>query len=216
MKRTLQVILAWLSLSLRAFAEEAPDFQVRIPFHVQYPRIETNEWGSLGLAAWALFPDVTAKGNETSTLNVVGPMFTYGGRGSWIEVLGGFRANDNGYMDPIADLRFLDRSFTKVNIFGELGYFPRAELRRMYVLVGADIPIPLGKYEPRLGFESEDIISYAGKKDSLGIGPRVLLPLPLGKFIPGLSSSVALAYQFRNDRDFLRCYLGFTYTIGKK
>lgn len=191
------------------------DFQFRSLFHIQYVDLHTNKLGSFGLAGWAIFSDVTAKNNETASFHVLGPLWQYGKKGSWFEVMGGLRRNEDGYNDPVVDLRLLDRTFSRINLMAELAYFPREERRRLYTWMAADTPIPLGRYQMRLGIESENIFSYSGQRDSWGIGPRLVFPIPLQKISPALSSSLAVAYQHRNDQDFLRCYLGLTCKLGR-
>lgn len=192
------------------------DFQFRIPIHIQYVDIYNSELGNFGLAGWTIFSDITALKNETASLHVFGPLWQYDKNGSWLEVMGGFKRNDDGYNEPVFDIRLLDRNIPRVNLMAEIAYFPREERRRLYTWMAADTPISLGKYQIRLGIESENIFSCVGKKDSLGIGPRVVMPLPIEKISPSLSSSFTVTYQSRNDQDFLRCYLGLTYRFGRK
>ncbi|OHA24944.1 MAG: hypothetical protein A3C79_03100 [Candidatus Taylorbacteria bacterium RIFCSPHIGHO2_02_FULL_45_28] len=200
---------------------EKPDdslaFQLRIPIHLQFTGLHTNSLGSFGIAAWTIFSDVTEEDNNTANFNVIGSLWQYGERGSWLEVMGGYKRTEDGFNDPALDIRLFDRTVPKVNIAAEIAYFPREERRRLYTWLAMDIPISLRKYQARIGLESENIVSCSGRRDSLGIGPRLVLPLPfVSKISPALSSSLTTTYQYRNDRDFVRCYLGLTYKFGKK
>jgi hypothetical protein len=208
------VILLLLTLDARVIGAEdgGTDFQIRIPFHIQYPSIKTTTMGSFGLGAWTILPDVTATNNQAALFAVIGPLWQYDKKGSWVEIMGGSRRNEHGYKDQVIDLRLLDRTLTKINVITELAYFPRKERKRFYIYVAVDTPISLGKYKMRLGIESENVFSLSGKKDSLGIGPRLVLPIPLGNVSSSISSSFTATYERRNDRDFVRCYLGTTWT----
>lgn len=198
-------------------SESSVAFQLRIPIHLQYTGLHTNNLGSFGIAAWTIFSDVTEKNNNTASFNVVGPLWQYDKKGSWLEVMSGYKRTEDGFSDPALDVRLFDRTLPKVNIAAEIAYFPREERRRIYTWLAADTPITLGNCQMRVGFESENILSCIRRKDSLGIGPRVVLPLPfVSKISPLLSSSIVTTYQHRNDRDFVRCYLGITYRFGKK
>ena len=220
MKRTsvILVLATTLGIASTKGAERAPepDFQFRIPLHLQIPLSNGTNWYSgFGLAGWSVFTDTTAENNHAQNLLLGGISYDYGTRGSWVELMGGSKLNRDGYNDPVADFRFLDKSLARINLSGELAYFPRRERERFYILLAADTPLTLGKYTPRIGIESEDIFSLSGKRDSLGIGPRLVLPIPW-KIHPSVSASLTTAYQFRNDRDFVRCYFGLTYKFGKK
>ncbi len=213
LSRYIQALI--LFMAVQAYGEDL-DFQLRIPLHLQYSNIYSNNVGSFGIAAWNVFGDVTAHDRETATLSIAGPLWKYDNKGSWLEVMGGWRRSGDGYNEPVADLRFLDRTIRRLNIFGEVAYFPRVERRRFLTTLAIDTPIPLGSYKIRIGFESENIISCIGKPDSFGIGPRLVLPIPFNRISPSLSAALAMTYQYRNDRDFFRCYLGVTYAFGKK
>ncbi|MEK9201111.1 MAG: hypothetical protein AAB909_04020 [Patescibacteria group bacterium] len=197
--------------------ETTPDFQLRLPVHIQYVGLYTNHVGRFGLAAWNIFSDVTHEDDPTATFSILGPLWQYDKKGSWFEIMGGVRRGEDGYVDPAIDIRLHDRTLSWIHITAELAYFPREERRRLYGYLAVDTPIRLGTYQMSVGFESENIISYSGKEDSFGIGPRLVLPIPwIKKISPSLSSSFTLAYQHRNDRDFVRCYLGCMYVFGKK
>lgn len=202
---------------LNAKGDENLDLQFRIPFHLQYSGLYTNSLGNFGLAAWNIFSDVTEKHNKGANFFATGPLWQYGEKGSWLEIMGGFKRNENGYNDPAIDIRLFDRTLPRLNLAAEISFFPRQERRRIYGWLAADTPIPFGGYQARVGLESEGVVSLIGKRDSFSIGPRIVLPLPfVSRISPHLSSSLTTTYQFRNDGDFVRCYLGFTYKFGKK
>ena len=219
MKNLYTVILSTMFLQAIIMSDESKyfDFQLRIPLHLQYGDLYTNRLGKFGFSAWSIFSDVTDDNNRTANFNIAGPFVQYGQKGSWLEVMGGFKRTEDGYYDPAVDVRLLDKSLPRLNIRAELAYFPSESRRRFYAWIAMDTPVPIGKYQVLAGFESEDIVSYSGKNDSLGIGPRLVVPLPfVSKISPSLSSSITITYQFRNDRDFVRCYLGLSYVFGKK
>ncbi len=212
-------ILVVVHQSAAADKAENPDIQARFPLHIQYLGLKTNSLGDFGIGIWNIFLDTTAKNNETRSFNLIGPLWQYDKKGSWFEILGGCIRNEDGYNDPIVDLRILDRTLPRINLTSEVGYFPRKERERFYTFLAADTPVQLGEYQVRVGFETENILSFAGKEDSLGIGPRLVLPIApklLKRVSPGLSSSCTIAYQCRNDVDFLRLYVGVTYKFGGK
>ena len=124
--------------------------------------------------------------------------------------MGGCKRNEDGYLDPFINLRFLEKRIPHLNIGGDLEYYPGEKRERFYSLITADTPISLGKYSIRVGLESENIFSFSDKKDSLGVGPRIVLPIPQ-KMLPFFTSSLTVGYQLRSDKDFLRCYITFTY-----
>lgn len=185
--------------------DENPDLQLRMPFHLQLMPEERR----VGLGAWAVLPNVLAKGNQSALLTALGPLIEYDRKGSWIEFMGGSRLNDNGYVDPMLNVRLLDKNIPRVSLGADLEYFPREEQSRFYSLLSADTPVQIGPLSLRFGIESENIFSFSGKKDSLGVGPRIqyLLPLRSAKF----SAAVTASYEFRTDRDFARIYFGLTY-----
>lgn len=201
-------------LAAPARHDSSVDFQFRIPLHLQYIPEQTNAFGKFGIGAWVGFPDITATENESSHLLLAGPLWQYDNKGSWVEFLGGVRNNKDGFRDPLANIRWRDRSLGPLQITADLAYFPQMERRRLYSLVTADVPLPIYKYQMRCGVEAETIISFTGKADSYGAGPRLVFPIPLQRWSSHLTSSFAVAYQMRNDRDFVRCYLSLTYLFG--
>ena len=86
---------------------------------------------------WGIFPDVTLEKNHATTLLVTGLVWQYDERGekgkdkSWVEFLAGARLNQNGYMDPILNLRFMDKRIPKFAISGEIQQSFRKDRRRI-------------------------------------------------------------------------------------
>ena len=181
--------LSVLILATSAVAKEGPDFQMRVPTHIQRGE-------QLGYAFWFILPDIAAEKEQNAFVVVGGVLLKREGGKGWIEVMGGARFNEDDYKDPLINVRFSDQH-TPVGIFGDLGYFPRKKRERGYWLVFVMLPISKRGPKPRVGLESENI-HYPNRPDSWGIGPRA--SLTLGKV------SVALTYQIRNDRDFVRLY----------
>jgi len=207
----LALVLRTFSIYAEEIGNSNVDFQLRIPFHAQYvpESWKVDDKTELGIAGWAVLPDVMARGNNTATLFACGPLLKYGD-GSWAEIMGGCKRNEDGYTDPFVNLRFLEKRISRLNIGGDLEYYPGEERRRFYSLLTADTPISLGKYSMRAGLESENIFFFSGKKDSFGVGPRIVFPIPQ-KLSPHFAVALTIGYQHRTDRDFLRCYLVFTY-----
>jgi len=196
------LVLGWL---IPALGQGGADFQVRIPLHLQAAKGNKK----IGFAGWFVLPDTTAHGNRFASLVVAGALYRYDKRGSWIEFMGGARFNENGYKDPLVNIRFLDSTLKRFNFFGDIGCFPRESRKRFYWFLSADTPVQVRKFKFRVGVESENI-HFPGRRDSLGLGPRTVVPLPL-KLPQSLKLSVVTAYQFRSDRDFLRLYATLLY-----
>ncbi|MES2471041.1 MAG: hypothetical protein V4526_02305 [Patescibacteria group bacterium] len=198
--------------------DQSLDVQARFPINIQYLNQNTNRFINAGATVRLIFPDVTAKDNETARLYLAGPLISYGKQGSTVELLGGERHNEDGFQDPIVNLRLLDRSLPRLYIGADLMLFPREERRRLYSLFTLETPLLIGSYQMRYGLESDNTFSFAGKEDSIGFGPRVVFPLPLQKISQHLTAALAVGYQVRSgsDPDFLRCYFTLTYRLGKK
>lgn len=181
------------------------DFQIRMPLHLQY----VPEGKKIGLAAWVILPNAMSRNNHTQTLLLAGPLIEYG-KENWVELMGGVMKNDDGFIDPLVDLRFLNKLGSRWTVSGELAYFPSAEKQRFYSFTVVETPVRVGKYGIRVGLESENIIYFNGKKVSIGIGPRIIFPIP-EKWIKPFKASIVVGYEFRNDRDFLRFYIPLSY-----
>lgn len=190
-------------------AQSGPDYQLRIPTHFQFVENGNEQGHAVGLAGWAIFPNVMADKGQGSFLFVAGALWRTNPSGSWIEFMVGNRFNRSGYTDPLVNIRFSNNHPKGVNLYGEAGYFFREIRKRSYALVAVDVPVPIGKSGLRLGIESENT-HFPTKPDSWGIGPRVVIPLPPVLFSK-MRFSVATAYQcFRTDRAFIRTYVTTT------
>ncbi len=187
-------------------AQSGPDYQLRIPAHFQLVT-HGNEGtkGQFGLAGWAILPNVMAPNNHTAVLVVGGVLWRQSSGRSWIEFMGGNRLNQNGYVDPLVNIRFAHNHYQSFNLYGEMGHFFRVKERRSYVMIAVDAPLlAVGKSGLRVGVESENTY-FPAKPTSWGIGPRVVI-----KFSPKVS--LATAYQcFRTDRAFVRTYITATF-----
>ncbi len=173
--------------------EGGTDYQFRLLLH----KHAIGDGSKFGLAGWWVVPDMTAEDNTFRSLVVGGLLYKQETR--WVEFMGGGLVHQDGFVDPLINVRISERSFERVTIFADLEYFFRRE--RFYWWLGADTPIEIGKFKARIGIESENI-SFQNKPDSLGIGPRLIFPLPFYK-----KATLITAYEFRNDRNFLRHYL---------
>lgn len=207
--RTLLVVALSLSFASPLFAQDRPDFQMRIPQHFQIAEREA----STGLAAWAILPDATAPANRWATLVLAGLLrqSKTKGRPNWLELMGGTRVNQNGFVDPMFNLRLLNNHIPHLTISGEIQQTFRAERRRFLWWLATDTPIGIGLL--RAGVETENI-TFFGKRTSLGVGPRLSLPLPL-RLPQSMKILVATTYQVRNDQNFLRLYIVTNFSAKK-
>lgn len=179
------------------------DYQFRMPFHVQHVGKEKN----IGLAEWLVFPNMTAPHNTLRFLAVGGVVYKQPRH--WVEFMGGAIVPQNGKIDPLFNVRISDKSIRRIHVFTDLELLPRS--RRFYSLTSVDVPLRFGNFrikfrkrDVRGGGESENILFWNGWPPSWGVGPRIVLPVT--KHV-----SLATAYQFRTDRNFLRNYLVWTF-----
>lgn len=189
------VTLLTLFTALPADAQKpgGADSQLRLLLHKQL-MVNSSHWG---LAGWWVFPDVTVAGNRLRSLIVAGPIFRDSSR--WIELMAGVMAHENRDDEWLVNLRVSDWSFAGMNLMADLECFPNAE--RLYWWVGGDRRfLGIGTTVLRIGIESENISFLDDRQDLYGIGPRISL-------VTRQSIVLATAYQFRNDRDFLRIYI---------
>src|SRR3989338_8670365 len=91
----LALVLRTFSIYAEEIGNSNVDFQLRIPFHAQYvpESWKVDDKTELGIAGWAVLPDVMARGNNTATLFACGPLLKYGD-GSWAEIMGGCKRNE--------------------------------------------------------------------------------------------------------------------------
>lgn len=185
-------IFFFLLFSLAASAH-ASDYQFRSLLHGQ---LDITKSG-LGIAGWHVFPDLTAKDNTYKSLVVLGPVKKWGK--SWAEVMGGTIINEKRRTEQLANLRAFGKNIYTLDFTADVEYFFKDE--RIYLWFGVVRPFKASILNYSIGVETENTIKK-NKKDSWGAGPRVSVPLP---FLKG--SSLTAAYEFRNDRDFIRNYL---------
>ena len=198
-------LFALLCPATAVSGQEKPDFQVRIPIHAQIfggEETKTRAKDRFGFALWVVLPDVTAEKSHITTL-LVGGLVLQHEKKNWVEFLAGARLNQNGYRDPILNIRVLNNQISNITVSAEIQQSFRLAKRRTVYWVAVDMPTGLSKL--RAGVESENI-HFAGKNNSIGLGPRVALPLPW-KLLGGAKMSMATTYQFRNDKNFVRIYI---------
>jgi hypothetical protein len=169
------------------------DYQFRLLLHSQAPLAGDR----FGLAGWWVLPDATVQNNHWRSLFVAGWLDRQPRR--WIELMGGALVHEGGRVEPVVNFRMNERGWPRAALIADLQYFPRAD--RFYWWLGMDTPFSLRALRLRFGVESENV-TFANRKDSFGIGPRLVVAVPAVR-----SASIVTAYQFRNDRDFLRTYL---------
>ena len=137
------LVLAILPTSV--FAQEGPNPQVRIPVHIQVLlRAPTEAKDRFGLAMWGILPDVTAEKNQMATVAVVGFLWQHDKK-NWVEFLAGARLNQNGYKDPILNIRALNNLIPGVTVSAEIQQSFRVARRRTLYWLAADMPTGLGK-----------------------------------------------------------------------
>ncbi|MEK7071360.1 MAG: hypothetical protein AAB943_00285 [Patescibacteria group bacterium] len=201
MRHLFFVLLTPCFVPILALGQNNP-VQVRLPFHIQIlPNAKAETNNRFGLALWGILPDVNAPKSPFTTLLVGGLVWRQGR--SWVEFMGGIRLNQNGYRDPILNIRALYNQIPNISVSAEVQQSFRVAKRRTVYSVAVDAPTGLWKL--RAGVESENI-HFFGKSNSLGLGPRVALPLP-GKLPSHVKMLFAATYQIRNDNNFVRAYL---------
>ena len=208
-------LFALLCPATAVSGQEKPDFQVRIPVHIQVlPKADPETKNRFGLAFWGILPDVTAenilpdgtvKDNGLATLLVGGFVWQHDKK-NWLELLVGQKRDQNGYKDSILNMRFVNNQVPHVAIAGEIQQSFRNERKRFFWWVAADTPVHM--WRMRAGVETEHIHSF-GKTNAHSIGPRVVLPLPLPVRAKALKVGLVTTYQFKkgHDRDFVRVYI---------
>lgn len=197
-----------------ALAQDGTDTQVRLAFHKQ-PTVPG--WSLVG---WAVLPDLAStnnKGEDTglTSLNLVGI-----GRASkpgcekcqpdWVEFLVGTRANQRGPLlfEPTFNLRGL-RKIGEWSLYGEAHLYPRGGPARTISFFSADMPVASSSIVTlRAGAESEIVNRFHGP-DSWGVGPRASLVFRSFPHLGARKIALTVAYQFRNNRNFLRWYIVF-------
>ena len=218
MRHLFFVLFALLSPATVVFGQERPDFQLRLPIHVQVlPKADPEAKNRFGLAFWGILLDVTAENilpdgtvedNGLATLLVGGFAWQHDKK-NWLELLVGQKRDQNGYKDPIVNMRFMNNQVPYVTIAGEIQQSFRNERKRFFWWVAADTPVHMWKL--RAGVETENIHSF-GKTDVHSIGPRMVMPLPLSASAKALKVGLVTTYQFRKGngpryRDFVRVYI---------
>ncbi len=201
MKRLLFLLLLVILVPNSGFAQEKPDFQLRFPTHIQILDDDTKKDARLGVALWGILPDVTAEKSRATTLLVGGLLWQH--KNNWIELLAGSRMNQNGYIDPILNLRLVNNKIPGLSLFGEIQQSVRQERRRTLYWLSVTTPVHI--WNIRAGVETENI-HFFGKANSIGIGPEVIVPLPM-KLPARAKVSVITTYQIRNDHDLMRIYI---------
>lgn len=194
-------LLPFISVGLSA--QEKTDLQIRIPTHFQIlPSTSLETENHLGLALWGILPNVTAPNNNLTTLVVGGLLWQYNKK-DWVEVMAGSRMNQNGYVDPIFNLRLVNSRVPGLSIFGEIQQSFRKERKRTLYWLAVTTPSHIGNI--RVGVETENV-HFFGKGNSLSFGPEIVVPLPI-KLPRGMKTSLTTTYQFRNGRNFVRVYV---------
>ncbi len=174
-------------------ARDDVDYQLRLLLHKQH-EIGTRGWG---IAGWWVLPDVTARPDRFRSLVLAGPLYRTPQR--WLELMGGTLFRNDRDAETLVNLRFAERGIPGLIAIGDIEYYFNA--RRLYWLLGAERRLLARRGAVlRGGVESENITFPDRRRDLYGIGPRITLALPAGLAVTG-------AYQFRNDRDFVRAYV---------
>ena len=177
-------------------ARDDVDYQMRLLLHKQH-EIGTRGWG---MAGWWVLPDVTARPDRLRSLVLVGPLYRTPQR--WLELMGGTLFRNDREAETLVNLRFAERGIPGLMALGDIEYYFND--RRLYWLLAAERRLLTWRGGAlRGGVESENITFPDRRRDLFGIGPRVTLALPAALGVTG-------AYQFRNDRDFVRAYVLLT------
>lgn len=198
MPKKLLFFVVLLLFPLLSLAQTSADYQFRLLFHKQL--IEDNN--RFGWAGWWVFPNMTAKNNTFRSLVIGGPMFQW--NKGWIEPMAGAAVHqNNGYFDPLINVRASFNPFTKLIFFADLE--PYLRNRRFYWFLSATTPVKIRGLNTYLGIETENITNRK-QKSSFGVGPRIGFQLPFFR-----KATLFTAYEFRNDGNWLRHYLVFNF-----
>ncbi|MEK7212525.1 MAG: hypothetical protein AAB686_02520 [Patescibacteria group bacterium] len=167
------------------------DYQLRVLFHHQ----AVSDGKKEGFVVWGIVPDLTQH-DPFRALGVAG--FVRKGERGWVEFMGGGFVDDAGKIDPVLNLRALQRA-GRVLVYAEAMHTFPAE--RFLVSFAVTVPVVVGRLKFGVGVES-DLIRKPRNGSSYGGGPRLVVPVPWLK-----NASLATAYQWQSKRSFLRQYL---------
>jgi hypothetical protein len=177
-----------------------PDYQARILGHVQL----TPQKGTLGFAGWGILPDV-ANPNPHRAVLLAGLVGKNDRR--WLELMYGGLFAEGSPGTFIADIRMLDRSIQRVELFFEVDYRPMQERLALFPI--ATTSFEIGGIPFRVGVEAD--LTMTPQSRGYVIGPRLGIPLPVSKTLCK-SATLTTAFRFASDgTEVIRQYLGFTF-----
>lgn len=187
------IALCLIVNSLHAL-DQSTEYQARLVTHIQC--IEKEE--RIGFAGWFILPNVM-KTSPLRSLMLGGIVLNRQER--WIEVMLGAASGTNGIVEPVVNLRALEKSIPWFELFSEGEY--NFHSHRLYG--NGILSTQIAGSAFRIGVEADLFVSSSGYLTSLG--PRLAIQLP---FFPSLCKNIFLitAYKIQSDNStILRQYL---------
>lgn len=188
-------VLAFLLIPLIAIAEDkSTDYQFRLLLHGQY--VVHN---GIGIAGWSIDPNIL---NTKTPVGVVLAGILWKQKMRWAELMAGTFINGEIPNDPLLDIRVSDTSNTMVHFFGEMRY----SLKTDTLLIGPNIVFPIYTiWDKAVSIGAESDIFITKGKVQYGVGPRLVIPLPIQGW------SLATACQVSSNQDIFKSYLSYTF-----
>lgn len=170
------------------------EYQARLVSHIHI--IEKED--SIGFAGWFILPNVM-KTSPLRALMLSGIVLIKEER--WIEMMLGAAAGTNGIVEPVVNLRALEKSIPWLEVFSEAEY--NFQSQRLYG--NGILSTQIAGSALRLGVEADLFVSRNGYLSA--IGPRFAIQFP---FFESVCKSLFLitAYKIQSDNSkILRLYL---------
>jgi hypothetical protein len=144
------------------------EYQARLVLHKQFAL--TGEHDRFGLATWGVLPNLVQT-DPFRGLFLIGPSIR--GQDRWVEVMGGALLSSDGQNSPVVNVRYLDRSNKRLDVFAEAEYAFRE--RRWFLQPIVTTPLQVKRIRLRVGAEA-DFVFRPGKTLAIA-GPRLTVPL---------------------------------------
>ncbi|MCI0724148.1 MAG: hypothetical protein L0338_35090 [Acidobacteria bacterium] len=193
------LIVALLTPALISAQAGSIEYQGRILAHLQHvPNSDKNK--RIGIAAWAILPNVV-RSDPFRALVLGGLLFKSEKR--WIEFMAGGLMTSDGTHALELNVRTLDKSLKRAEIFLETEYLFRD--RKLTIFPNATTSVRIKGISLKVGIEAD--LAFAPKGNVFIVGPRVALPLPICRRVCK-SAFLTTAYRFPTEgRKTLRQYL---------
>ena len=163
-----------------------PEYQLRFITHARW----TPPGSGVGLAAWAILPNVMNEADPTRTLLLGGGLLR--NRVRWVEVMAGALIHAEG-TNTMLSVRYLER-LPRWSLYLEGEH--NVGDRKTSVVTNATVPAALAGLRLRAGLEGEWI--HTPTSDAQIIGPRLTVTLPIcGRLCS--ESAITTALRFHRD-----------------